>query len=305
MASTTAKFMGPMKTWGNVILSLDDRSAMGGRAVVLTGDGYGMVTVEQLDNETVYAIQPGKTAVMQLLRAVRDLDVLALDDYQGESQALARLSIVVNGDQERTVKQCLGSGAAVGFVAVYEAVGALLDALPAEKSAVLLTDAAPLAQPDEAEALQQLADETEGALRSFGWQYERQGDKFMLPYRTPESERMLLMTLHARAVEGERRIMCYTYWPTFVPLDKLPAVMEFITRANYGLVLGNFELDLRDGELRYKASVSVTGLPVDRATLWPSAITAVSMLDRYTPGIEAVLAGQTPAAAIAQIEARA
>jgi hypothetical protein len=33
-----------------------------------------------------------------------------------------------------------------------------------------------------------------------------------------------------------------------------PSVTEFFTRVNYGLVLGAFEVDLRDGEARYHIS---------------------------------------------------
>ena len=35
--------------------------------------------------------------------------------------------------------------------------------------------------------------------------------------------------------------------------DVRSAVAEYLTRANYGLKLGNFEMDFRDGEIRYKA----------------------------------------------------
>lgn len=34
---------------------------------------------------------------------------------------------------------------------------------------------------------------------------------------------------------------------------------EFLTRANYGLVFGNFEMDMHDGEIRYKTFVPCGG----------------------------------------------
>ncbi len=37
------------------------------------------------------------------------------------------------------------------------------------------------------------------------------------------------------------------------------AVAEFITRANFGIVIGNFEIDFSDGEIRYKTSIDVEG----------------------------------------------
>lgn len=36
--------------------------------------------------------------------------------------------------------------------------------------------------------------------------------------------------------------------------------MEYITGANYGLRNGNFEMDVEDGEIRYKVYVNVKGM---------------------------------------------
>jgi hypothetical protein len=41
----------------------------------------------------------------------------------------------------------------------------------------------------------------------------------------------------------------YTHVQCRVPKEKRPVLIEYLTRANYGLWLGNFELDLRDGEI--------------------------------------------------------
>mmetsp|Transcript_5989 Transcript_5989/g.10005 ORF Transcript_5989/g.10005 Transcript_5989/m.10005 type:complete len:209 (+) Transcript_5989:159-785(+) len=55
----------------------------------------------------------------------------------------------------------------------------------------------------------------------------------------------------------------------------------YLTRANYGLALGNFELDMEDGEVRYKCTTTVTGgsLSVEmvNAMLQNSLVT----MDRY------------------------
>ena len=40
--------------------------------------------------------------------------------------------------------------------------------------------------------------------------------------------------------------------PTHVREDKRDVVCRYITRANYGLRNGNLEMDLDDGEVRYK-----------------------------------------------------
>ena len=79
---------------------------------------------------------------------------------------------------------------------------------------------------------------------------------------------------------------------------------EFLTRANYGLIVGNFELDFDDGEVRYKTSLDVEDAELLPALLAHIVYANVTNMDRYLPGIVAVLASsQTPAEAVAQIDA--
>src|SRR5262249_2797336 len=51
----------------------------------------------------------------------------------------------------------------------------------------------------------------------------------------------------------------FSILPATVPEPKRLAVAEFLTRANYGLPMGNFEMDFTDGEVRFKTSVDVEG----------------------------------------------
>lgn len=81
------------------------------------------------------------------------------------------------------------------------------------------------------------------------------------------------------------------------------AVAEFLTRANYGLRIGNFEMDFTDGEVRYKSSIDFEGEPLTfnliRNTIYP----AVRIMDQYLPGVlKVAFGGRTPAEAIAEIE---
>jgi hypothetical protein len=82
------------------------------------------------------------------------------------------------------------------------------------------------------------------------------------------------------------------------------AIAEFLTRANYGMTIGNFELDYTDGEIRYKTSIDVTNDHLSSALIQTLVYTNVAMMDEYLPGIKAVLAGEQPEAAIAMIEQR-
>jgi hypothetical protein len=86
--------------------------------------------------------------------------------------------------------------------------------------------------------------------------------------------------------------------------DNKAAVAEFITRANYGLMHGNFELDYSDGEIRYRTSLycgedTAPDSEQVRKMIYVNAL----MVERYGDGLMQVIFGvQTPAEVIHQIE---
>lgn len=99
---------------------------------------------------------------------------------------------------------------------------------------------------------------------------------------------------------------CYISYAT-CPLnaDDCKAEMaEFITRANYGLRNGNFEMDYRDGEIRYKCFVDCDETVPGKQTIKDSIYIPAYMFNRYGGGIVNVLFGmKSPADAIAECEA--
>ena len=109
-------------------------------------------------------------------------------------------------------------------------------------------------------------------------------------------------TCYAKAREEQQQFVFYSICPIAAPEDKRPAIAEFLTRANYGMTIGNFELDFNDGEIRYKTSIDVESDRLTSALIKTLVYTNVSMMDEYLPGIRAVLKGQTPAAAVRTIE---
>jgi len=76
------------------------------------------------------------------------------------------------------------------------------------------------------------------------------------------------------------------------------------TRANSGTIVGNFELDFAEGEIRYKTSIDVEGDRLSSALIKQMVYANVTMMDRYLPGIMSVIySNVSPSDAIAQIEA--
>jgi len=95
----------------------------------------------------------------------------------------------------------------------------------------------------------------------------------------------------------------YSVCPINVPEDRRSTVAEFLTRANYGLMIGNFEMDYRDGEVRYKTSLDVENAEINLALIGNLVNVNLLMMDRYLPGILMCIYGNESAeAAIQSIE---
>lgn len=110
-------------------------------------------------------------------------------------------------------------------------------------------------------------------------------------------------TCYASTRVKQQQFIFYSLCSVNAPEDKRLAVAEFLTRANSGMVIGNFELDFADGEIRYKTSIDVEGDRLSYAIIRRLVYANVTMMDRYLPGIMSVIYGDISAVdAIAQIE---
>jgi hypothetical protein len=88
-----------------------------------------------------------------------------------------------------------------------------------------------------------------------------------------------------------------------VPEDKLASMAEFLTRANYGLCLGNFEMDYSDGEVRYKTSLNIRDGELTTEMIKVLVHVNFGTMDRYFPGMMVVLSGSgSPESAVARVE---
>jgi hypothetical protein len=97
-----------------------------------------------------------------------------------------------------------------------------------------------------------------------------------------------------QAREAERQVIFYSVCPVAAPSTRREALLELLTRANYGLVVGSFEIDLDDGEVRFRTSLDVEGDRLSPALLGQLANTNVATMDVYLPLIEAVLRDNVP-----------
>lgn len=137
-----------------------------------------------------------------------------------------------------------------------------------------------------------------------GWPVDRIEDETILHLGFRSEDTPNMWSCYAQTIEEDNQFIFYSAAPVEPQPEQFSAVAEYITRANYGLVLGNFEMDLESGMVRFKTSIDVED---DRLSyeLWrPIVYANVYLMERYLPGLQAVVYEQMdPAEAIERTEA--
>ena len=104
--------------------------------------------------------------------------------------------------------------------------------------------------------------------------------------------------------EEAQEFVFYSVAPQFVDEERRWAVAEYLMRANYGLSIGNFEMDFDDGEVRFRTAIDVEGDRLSPALLKSLIYSNWVTMDRYLLGLQAVTADElSPSDAIEQAEA--
>ncbi|MEM9454762.1 MAG: YbjN domain-containing protein [Myxococcota bacterium] len=107
----------------------------------------------------------------------------------------------------------------------------------------------------------------------------------------------------ALAEEDAEQLMFYSVLTEQAAPARVHEVMRFVTMANYGLPVGNFELDLDDGEVRFKTSIDLENLELTGQVCRNVVELNLMLMELYYDGAIAVIRGErTAAEAIAAIE---
>jgi hypothetical protein len=146
-----------------------------------------------------------------------------------------------------------------------------------------------------------LFDSVKAFMEEDDWPHQQLEDRPILQTGFSSDDGQWACYAHVR--EEREQVVFYSVFPFPIPAEKRLAVTEYITRANYGLLLGNFEMDLQDGDLRYKTSIDVEGAELTPALVRSLLYANVMTMSSYFPGLMNVLYSDiSPVEAIAKVE---
>jgi len=101
----------------------------------------------------------------------------------------------------------------------------------------------------------------------------------------------------------ETQFAFYSFIPGRAPAKLRTAISELVTRINYGLFCGSFEMDWCDGEIRMKTSVLLYGDDLPDETIHTVVGLNLATVDNFFPAFMKVLySDATPEEAIEKAE---
>jgi hypothetical protein len=99
----------------------------------------------------------------------------------------------------------------------------------------------------------------------------------------------------AQVDEEERQVAFYSLLPDEVPEERRTAVADLLTEATYSLLVGSFEIDLADGDVRVRTSLDLGATELDdtqlTALLAPLVRHNLTAMDGWIEEIQAVVEG--------------
>ena len=120
-------------------------------------------------------------------------------------------------------------------------------------------------------------------------------------YEYIEDDNVFISNINMKNILGNVRIFIsisensynvYTILNSKVEKKYYPLVAEFLHRANYGLLDGNFEMDYNDGEIRYKSFVNFRSIDLTSEIVEESIIVGAAMMNRYGKGLLKIILGE-------------
>ena len=150
-----------------------------------------------------------------------------------------------------------------------------------------------------------IADAIQEFLHDDDWHYTFREEKGTFHFSLSTHSRLNTVDYFIAVREDHYRVLCIS--PLNVNTDdaqELARMAEFITRANYGMTRGCFEMDYHDGEIRFRMTVDCDGDAVPTQEIVKNSVyVPASMFNRYGSGmVHTIFSDLNPAAIVRACE---
>lgn len=106
------------------------------------------------------------------------------------------------------------------------------------------------------------------------------------------------LEIYAQAKQGDTVFVYYSLCPVRAPAERRATVGAFLCQVNFALLVGAWEMDMDDGEIRFRTSVDLQGDALTEATIARAVIHNHDVMLTWLPALLDVVSGaQTPQAA--------
>ena len=120
-----------------------------------------------------------------------------------------------------------------------------------------------------------------------GWRYEYDAERHLIKMGINLKSKIKSGRIYVDVKED-----CYVVYlvsPISGSVNNLGELIKYVTMANHGLMSGNFEVDMEDGEIRYTTYVDCEGLKALSTDVVRNSICIpCCMMDRYGNGLAAL-----------------
>lgn len=111
--------------------------------------------------------------------------------------------------------------------------------------------------------------------------------RFRLGFRLDNGQCILKI----QASERSDAVLIHTTYPFNVPENQIQRIATLLVYVNWGLLLGNMEMDPRDGELRFRVSIPVEDSDVTMQQIKRMVGVSLAMVDRYFTAVTGTIFG--------------
>lgn len=93
----------------------------------------------------------------------------------------------------------------------------------------------------------------------------------------------------ADLIEEEKRFIFFSIYGANTPLDKRQLMLELLNALNYRLFFGNFEMDLENGEIRFRTSILFNNIELNQNFIEELIMINIITMDKGLPSIKGLM----------------